>query len=148
MGKRSRRERQQEGLASIPPALLPPPLEAAPPPDAPDAWPRCGYCGSLALHESSRGGWRPGLLRFAGCVVYRCESCGRRFAFAAIGRSKDHRRSASPHRSATRPVEGGRRRLLGALATLVAALLAFLAAVWLINRSEQRRLEGEPTPPQ
>jgi DNA-directed RNA polymerase subunit RPC12/RpoP len=67
--------------------------------EAKAAWPRCGYCGSAALHESRRGGWTESLLRLAGCTLYRCEDCGRRFAFAKLGRPERHRRGAGPPRS-------------------------------------------------
>lgn len=119
-------------------------------------WPRCGYCGSLALRESRRGGFTESLLRSAGCTLYRCENCERRFAFATLGHP--HRRHhgervqlrrRSIHALEERVVSGQRRRVVGLLATILAAIVTFLTAAWLISRAERRRLEGDGgSPPQ
>src|SRR5215831_18764593 len=91
------------------------------------AGPRCGYCGSAALHESSRGGFHAALLRLLGARLYRCETCGRRFAFAMLGRPDRHRagrrgerRHAAPAVAPEVEVES-RRRALGAFTMLAAA---------------------------
>lgn len=125
-----------------------PPPAAEAPPDAPRGaealpGPRCGRCGSTALHESSRGGVREGLLRLAGSTVYRCESCRRRFAYAALGEPGAHAASREPR--AERPARRG--KLTGLWVTALVALLTFLTAGWLISRAEQRRLEGESAQP-
>jgi hypothetical protein len=130
-----------------------PQAEAAAAPQ-PIEWPRCGYCGSPRLRESRRGGFTESCLRWAGCTLYRCEHCERRFGFATLGHP--HRRHLGERvplkprnldEKEARVVSGGRRRTLGVLATLLAALVTFLAASWLISQSERRRLEGEATPP-
>lgn len=115
-------------------------------------WPRCGYCGSTALRESRRGGFNTALLRFAGCIVYRCENCERRFAFATLGhpqrRHHGEKVSLKPREEFEEQlVSVERRRAFGVLATLLAALFTFLAAGWLISRAERRRLEGDGVPP-
>jgi hypothetical protein len=129
-----------------------PPLPSTP---EPIEWPRCGYCGSLALRESRRGGLTESCLRLAGCVLYRCENCERRFAFATLGHPlRPHHgqrvrlADKSLHELDVRVVSGGRRRAMRLLATLLAALVTFLAASWLISRSERKRLEGGPTLPE
>jgi len=133
--------------------LLPSALEqAAALPSAPEAleWPRCGYCGSLGLRESRRGGFTERWLRLAGCALYRCEHCERRFAFATLGHPNRPHPGArvqlavrSLHAHEDRVVPGGRRRALSVLATLLAAVITFLAAAWFISRNERRRLEGD-----
>ena len=115
-------------------------------------WPRCAYCGSPLLHESTRGGLRENLLRLVGASLYRCEECGRRFAFAALGHPGRHRgpgpvnepvhRRHSGH-SRSVVTEPQRRRAIRLLATLAAAVLTFLVAAWLISRAERKRLEGD-----
>jgi len=143
----------------------PPAVEAAPPDEpGPDPtkvtaieevleWPRCGFCGSLSLHESSRGGFRESWLRWGSAGIYRCDACSRRFAFAPLGRYHG-RRGRRRDGMATPPVEdrmrGGdqRRRWLRGFWTVLAALLTFVLAAWMINRSEQRYLEGEVQVPQ
>ena len=136
--------RDGEPAPAAPAAEEPPTLE----------WPRCGYCGSTALRESRRGGFNTRMLRFAGCTVYRCENCERRFAFATLGQPKRKHRG---ERVSLRPreemeeqlVSGERRRAFGLFATLLAALFTFLTAAWLISRAERRRLEGDAgVPPQ
>jgi hypothetical protein len=130
-------------------------LRAAPA-AAPLDWPRCGYCGSTALRESRRGGFKTRLLRFAGCTVYRCENCERRFAFSALGHPERHKPGAKVSLRRRREnlqedhvVVGERRRFVGLLAMILAAIFTFLAAAWLISRAERRRLEGEGgSPPQ
>jgi len=131
-----------------------PQAEAAAAPQ-PIEWPRCGYCGSPRLRESRRGGFKESWLRWAGCTLYRCEHCERRFGFATLGHP--HRRHLG-ERVPLKPrnldekeasvVSGGRRGALGVLATLLAALVTFLTAAWLIGRSERSRLEeGSSSPP-
>jgi DNA-directed RNA polymerase subunit RPC12/RpoP len=119
-------------------------------------WPRCAYCGSLALHASSRGGLYEDFLRLTGVVIYRCEECRRRFAFRALGRGhRRHRRHSQQHQEqhqeqraalvpeleSPRPEER-RRTWIRRFATAIAALVTFLVALYLMHRSEQRRLEG------
>jgi hypothetical protein len=117
-------------------------------------WPRCGFCGSLTLHESSRGGFHETWLRWGSAAVYRCDGCSRRFAFAPLGRHRGRagrRRegagSAPPVQDRMRS-EDRRRRIMRVTWTLLAALLTFVLAAWMINRSEQRYLEGEVQVPQ
>ena len=116
-------------------------------------WPRCGFCGSLTLHESSRGGFRESWLRWGSAGVYRCDGCNRRFAFAPLGRYRGrHGRrrglAAAPPVEDRMRVEDRRRRILRLTWTVVAAILTFALAAWMINRSEQRYLEGEVQVPQ
>jgi DNA-directed RNA polymerase subunit RPC12/RpoP len=119
-------------------------------------WPRCAYCGSLALHESRRGGFQERLLRASGAALYRCETCGRRFAFVALGHPHRHRRARGEgpaprdHRTAREADprrEERRHTMLRLLVTVVAALLTFVTAAWLISRAERRSLEGEGIAP-
>jgi hypothetical protein len=120
------------------------------------AGPYCAYCGSSSLHESTRGGMRESLLRWMGAGLYRCNSCGRRFGFTKLGRPGRHRRTHRTESAHTGLFDNerelaprqGRRRAVGVLTTLFAALVSYALASWLINRSEQRRLEQEsqPTP--
>ena len=146
-------------LAHLDPGMLVPPtadpekaLEQSAEPDAVVEWPRCGYCGSLAIRESRRGGIRESMLRLSGCILYRCENCERRFAFSTLGHPHRHHgeRVRLRHRgslAADEPIVSGRRRYaFGLLATLLAALFTFLAAGWLISRAERSRLESESTP--
>lgn len=144
------RERPAQAEARPAPAV---PSDA---PAEPIEWPRCAYCGSLALRESRRGGFTESLLRLAGCTLYRCENCERRFAFATLGHP--HRRHhgervqlrrRSIHALEERVVSGQRRRVVSLLATILAAIVTFLTAAWLISRAERRRLEGDGgSPPQ
>jgi hypothetical protein len=136
-------------------AAPPSPAEPSPAPQEETAakpleWPRCGYCGSPVLRESRRGGLQETALRLAGCTLYRCESCGRRFAFATLGHPERHRSArvpllprASHGLEDAKLATSGRRRAIGVLATLIASLLTFLTAAWLISRSERRRMEGD-----
>ncbi len=116
-------------------------------------WPRCGFCGALTIHESSRGGFCESWLRWGSASVYRCDGCNRRFAFAPLGRHrgrKGRRRdglTATPLEDRMR-VEDRRRRIVRLGWTLVAAILTFALAAWMINHSEQRYLEGEVQVPQ
>lgn len=117
-------------------------------------WPRCAYCSSVTLHESSRGGVRERLLRLCGASLLRCESCGRRFAFAALGHPSRHRLGSShanhtrAQRAASEPRREKRRHtLVRMLVTLVAALVTFVTAAWLISRAERRGLEGDGIAP-
>lgn len=147
-------------LGHLDPGMLVPPtpdpekpLEQSAKPEAVFEWPRCGYCGSLALRESRRGGLRERMLRLSGCTLYRCENCERRFAFSTLGHPHRHHgeRVRLRHRgslAAEEPiVRGPRRYAFGLLATLLAALFTFFAAGWLISRAERSRLESESTPP-
>ena len=160
MSRRNRRNRLREVERPSDPAMFigPPvepekPLERAAEPEPVVEWPRCGYCGSLALRESRRGGVRERLLRLSGCALYRCENCERRFAFSTLGHPhRQHgERVRLRHRGAPEAEEpivaGPRRYAFGVLATLLAALFTFLAAGWLISRAERSRLESESTPP-
>lgn len=146
-------------LGHLDPGMLVPPtpdpekpLEQAAEAEAVVEWPRCGYCGSLAIRESRRGGIRERMLRLSGSTLYRCENCERRFAFSTLGHPGRHfgervrlRRRDS---LAEEPiVSGPRRYAFGLLATLLAALFTFFAAGWLISRAERSRLESESTPP-
>jgi len=116
-------------------------------------WPRCGYCGSPDLRESRRGGFVESCLRLAGCTLYRCENCERRFAFATLGHPhRHHERVPLKTKSAEELeahviAEGRRRSALRVLATLLAALGTFVTVAWLISNSERRRLEQQETPP-
>ena len=130
-----------------------PPTEAADAP-RPIEWPRCGYCGSPRLRESRRGGFTESCLRWAGCTLYRCEHCERRFGFATLGHP--HRRHLGERvplkprnldEKEARVVTSRRRGALVTLLTVLAALLTFATASWLISQSERRRLEGEGTTP-
>ena len=117
-------------------------------------WPRCGYCGALTIHESSRGGFRESWLRWGSAAIYRCDGCNRRFAFAPLGRHrgrKGRRRDGLGERPPVEDrmrVDDRRRRIVRTVWTLVAAILTFVLAAWMINRSEQRYLEGEVQVPQ
>jgi hypothetical protein len=129
--------------------------EATPQPQAgpapePIEWPRCGYCGSTKLRESRRGGFLETCLRWAGCTLYRCENCERRFAFAALGRPHRHNdrvplKRRETHALEPRVVGSSRRGVLLTLLTVLAALLTFGVAVWLISDSERRRIEYDPS---
>ena len=141
-------ENDREGPTRAPSADAAPAVPSAAPAEV--DWPRCSYCGSLALRESRRGGFTESVLRLAGCTLYRCEHCERRFAFATLGhphRRHHGERVQLSRRSLYAPEErivgGQRRRVIGVLATVLAAILTFLAAAWMISRAERRRLEGE-----
>lgn len=168
VGPKTERQRHQSPEAAGPetplgpldPGMLVPPtadpekpLEQAAEREAVFDWPRCAYCGSLAIRESRRGGIRERLLRLSGSTLYRCQNCERRFAFATLGHpGRQHGERVRLRRrdsiEAEQPiVSRPRRYTFGLLATLLAALFTFFAAGWLISRAERSRLESESTPP-
>jgi DNA-directed RNA polymerase subunit RPC12/RpoP len=57
----------------------------------------CGYCGSASTRLSQRGGVHAAALGVLGVRSYRCERCGRRFAFGALSaRTRRHRHDDAP----------------------------------------------------
>jgi hypothetical protein len=89
------------------------------------------------------------LLRVLGAQVYTCEACGRRFAFAALGKRRRERRAGAGGLSGVHEgratLSRRRRRVLTAAFFLFAAVAVIVVVAWTIHRAERAELEAGVT---
>jgi hypothetical protein len=154
MGSRKKR-RLREQAARLADPLAPPEAfaldvvavaSAAPAePQPATAGPFCGECGEGSLHESPARGARERWLALGGSTLYRCESCGARFALAGLSGER-RERSHELHFEDRARLYSRQRRRARLWITVLAAAVTFLTVAWLIYRAEQRRLDVEGIP--